>query len=165
MRFDGQVWFDFSHRAVWDFYAFVRALAGDGTQVALEWRPFVDEGQVAAASTFLTLDDPVDRGRFLHTSLGLVHIEGADIGASETVRQAMSLAGIGGEPTTDADAVAAVRAEGEKLGVSRVPSLYRHGPVVAIEVNGAATGGDVSRRARTIRAMLDDDGLWSMVKP
>ena len=165
MRFDGQVWFDFSHRAVWDFYAFVRALAGDGMPVALEWTPFVDDRQVMAASTFLSLDDPVDRGRFLHTSLGLVHLEGADIAAPGTVREAMSLAGIDGEPTTDADAVAAVRAAGQKLGVTRVPSLYRHGPVVAIEVNGAATGGDLSRRARTIRAMLDDDGLWSMVKP
>lgn len=165
MRFDGQVWFDFSHPAVWDFYSFVRALASGGSEVALEWKPFVPDGQAALASAFLALDRPDDRGRFLHASLGLVHLERADPDDRETAVAAMSLARLDGAPRVDLQSVAAVRSEGEQLGVSTVPSLYRHGPVVAIALNAAATSGDLHRRARTILDMLDDDGVWGLVKP
>ena len=165
MRFDGQVWFDFGDRAVWDFYAFIRALAGRGTEVALEWKPFVSDDQATMASTFLGLDRPDERGRFLHAALGLVHLEGEDPAADETVRSAMAIARITGEPRGDTGEVASLRSRAIELGVRRVPSLYRHGPVVAVTVNGAATTGDVEARAGTILAMLDDDGIWELTKP
>lgn len=165
MRFDGQVWFDFSHRAVWDFYLFVRALAGAGARVALEWKPFVPPDQAIAAATFLALDEPAARGRFLHAGLGLVHIEGADPSDTATVTRALSVAGLDGTPVEDTTMAARARTEGEELGVTAVPSMYRHGPVVAVTVNGAATRGDMLRRARTILDVLDDDGLWALEKP
>lgn len=165
MRFDGQVWFDFSSAAVWDFYGFVRALARGGTPVALEWRPFVGADQIVLASTFLALDRPEDRGRFLHAALGLVHLDGADPASSTTVRSALEIARLDLEPSHDVDAAIAAREAGEGLGVRSVPSMYRHGPVVAITVNAAATRGDLVARARTILDMLDDDGLWRLEKP
>lgn len=165
VRFDGQVWFDFSHRSVWEFYVFVRALARAGGSVALEWSPFVDAPEATAAATFLHLDDPTARGRFLHTMLGLVHLEGADPTDRETVERALSLARLDVEPVDDDDAVGAMRAAGRELGVVAVPSLYRLGPVMAIDLNAAATEGDVIARARTILAVSDDDGLWGLMKP
>jgi hypothetical protein len=65
----------------------------------------------------------------------------------------------------DADAVDRVRALGEQLGVVRVPSLYRHGPVAAVSLTPAALHGDVMRRARTILDILEDDGVWMVGKP
>ncbi len=165
MRFDGQVWFDFSDPAVWDFYGFVRALATDGTAVALEWKPFVGPDQVSMASTFLGLDRPDLRGRFLHAALGLVHLEDADPASEATVHAALELSRVAGEPLHDPGAVAEVREIGERLGVCDVPSLYRHGPVVAVTLNAAATRGDLAARARTILDMLDDDGIWRLDKP
>ena len=165
VRFDGQVWFDFGDRRVWDFYAFVRELAKSGVPVALEWKPFVPPGQVGLAAAFLGLDRPDDRGRLLHAALGLVHLDGADPTAEETIARARSVARVESHEPVEAADVAAVRSEGEALGVVTVPSLYRHGPVVAVHLNPAATLGDVGERARTILAVASDDGLWGLTKP
>lgn len=165
MRFDGQVWFDFSEPAVWQFYRFVRALAEAGHEVALEWKPLPREGEEAIAVTFLSLDEPRERGRFLHAAFGLVHGQHEDPTASSTVESALAAAGIDAVASVSQDRLDVLRAEASDLGVIGVPAMYRHGPVVRIELNGAATSGDVALRAATILHMLEDDGIWGLTKP
>ena len=162
MRFDGQVFFRFDDRQVWEFYRFARSLAETGAEVALEWTPMPDEGP--AATVFLGLSDPQDRGRFLHAMLGLVHLDDRDAADASTVAAAVDAARVapGSVPT---GALAEIARLVEDLGVSDVPSLYRHGPAVRITLNGASTTGDVQARAEAILAVLDDDGIWGLTKP
>jgi hypothetical protein len=166
MRFDGQVWFDFSSDSVWMFYQFLRELARQGNDVAVEWLPLANEREASAMSAFLGLDDPQDRGRFLHAMLGLVHIEGEDPSLAGTTRRAQASAGI---PIQDVHGrhkeLDVCSARAVDLGVVSVPALYRHGPAVGIVVNGASLMGDVAGRAALILAMADDDGLWRLEKP
>lgn len=165
MRFDGQVWFDFTEPAVWQFYRFVRALAEEGHEVALEWKPLPRVGEESIASTFLGLQEPRERGRFLHAALGLIHGEHEDPTASSTVEAALTAAGLNTVTVAQADRLDALRAEASDLGVIDVPTMYRHGPVVRIDLNPAATRGNVALRAGTILRMLDDDGIWGLTKP
>lgn len=164
MRFDGRVWFRFSERAVWDFYRFVRELAGAGHTVALEWLPLATPDEEPAHAVFAALEDPTDRGRFLHTMLGLVHIEGHDAGDDATIALAAGHAGIDVR-RRDPELVRRWADEARDLGVTEVPTMYRHGPVMAVTVNGAALAGDVATRARLILDVLDDDGVWRLSKP
>lgn len=166
VQYAGQVWFDFSERSVWEFYRFVRELAERGDTVSLDWLPLPPPGQEAISSSFLSLDEPDDRGRFLHAALGLVHLEGADPTHHTTIAAAAAAAGgLSVDDTVNRAALDGLRSEAVSLGVREVPTIYRHGPVVHVQLNGAATLGDVRARAATIWAMLDDDGIWGLEKP
>ena len=162
MRLDGQVWFDFSDAAVWHFYRFVRELAARGSTVSLDWQPLPSEDQHEAMSLFVSLSSHEDRGRFLHALLGLVHLEGQDPSDADVVARAAAAAKVDQGPGGSLDDLAH---EAAQLGVHRVPSLYRHGPVVTIRLNGASLEGDLERRAATILAMTGDDGIWELSKP
>lgn len=165
MRFDGEVWFDFSSADVWMFYRFVRALAADGHDVALDWRPLPRQDEQRAMGTYVALTSPVDRGRFLHAMLGLVHLEGAAAADDDTVRRAQEAAGTAATDTNGADALARHASDAAAVGVSRVPTLYRHGPATTVVLNAAALEGDRAIRAATILAMIEDDGTWELAKP
>ncbi len=164
MQFDGQVWFDFGTKNVWHFYRFIRALASAGHTVALEWTPIPNPEEQEAIEVFLSLSTSEDRGRFLHAMLGLVNIEDEDASSTATVDRALVASGQMRPVDGNAD-VASLKARAEQLGVHSVPAMYRHGPVVAIGLNGAAVSGDLERRASLILDMLDDDGIWSLSKP
>ena len=162
MEFEGQVFFRFGERGVWEFYRFARALAESGADVALEWTPMPGEG--AAGQAFLGLERPQDRGRFLHAMLGLIHLEGRAADEADTVTAALAAAGV--SPSLVADGVEQeIARQVDDLSVEDVPAIYRHGPVVHVALNGAALTGDVQARATTIMAMLDDDGIWGLTKP
>ena len=113
---------------------------------------------------FLSLQTPADRGRFLHAMLGLVNLEGEDAASQTTVESALVASELGRPETAAADLVT-LNEQAHELGVTTVPTMYRHGPAVAVGMNGAAISGDLERRARVILDMLDDDGLWSLGKP
>ncbi|MGI9528704.1 MAG: hypothetical protein ACR2NG_03260 [Acidimicrobiia bacterium] len=162
MKLDGQLWFNFSDVAVWHFYRFVRALATQGSTVSLDWQPLPSEDQHEAMSLFVSLSSHEDRGRFLHALLGLVHLEGQDPGDADVVARAAAAAEVEQGPRGSLDDLAHQAAQ---LGVQRVPSLYRHGPVVTIRLNSASLEGDLERRASTILAMTGDDGIWELSKP
>jgi hypothetical protein len=164
MQFDGQVWFDFGTKNVWHFYRFIRALAASGHTIALEWTPVPIPEEQEAVEVFLSLPTSEDRGRFLHAMLGLVNIEDQDASSGATVEKALAASGLM-RPTDGVPDLASLGETAEQLGVRSVPTMYRHGPVVAIGLNGAAVSGDVERRARLILGMLDDDGIWSLHKP
>ena len=55
--------------------------------------------------------------------------------------------------------------EAFRLGVAGTPTVFRHGPVLQVGVNPAAYKGKVIERLRLIDAVLEDDGIWSLVKP
>jgi hypothetical protein len=167
MVFEGQVWFDFSTPAVWQFYRFVRSLAEAGNTVRLEWLPRPVPSERAAMGAFVDLDTPDLRGRFLHAMLGLTHIEGADPADARTVARAADAADVTipgdlGRADRELDRLARLARD---LGVGDVPAMYRHGPVMAVKLNGAAILGDPAPRAQMILDVLDDDGLWGLVKP
>jgi hypothetical protein len=164
MQFDGQVWFDFGTKNVWHFYRFIRALAAAGHTVALEWIPLPEPQEQDAMEVFWSLPTPEDRGRFLHAMLGLVNIEDQAPSSADTVEKALAASGLM-RPTDGVADLGSLRETAEELGIHAVPTMYRHGPVVAIGLNGAAVSGDVERRARLILDMLDDDGVWSLQKP
>ena len=113
---------------------------------------------------FWSLQTPEDRGRFLHAMLGLVNIEDQAPSGTDTVEKALAASGLI-RPTDGVADLASLGETAEQLGVHAVPTMYRHGPVVAIGLNGAAVSGDVEQRARLILDMLDDDGIWSLQKP
>lgn len=165
VHYAGQVWFDFAERSVWEFYRFVRELASSGDTVALDWLPLPPPGQEAIASAFLSLDQPEDRGRFLHAALGLVHLEGADPADPSTITAAATAGRLAVDHSVQEVDLERLRADARALGVHGVPTLYHHGPVVQVRLNGAATLGDVRARAATIWSMLDDDGIWELAKP
>jgi 2-hydroxychromene-2-carboxylate isomerase len=166
MQLDGQVWFSFTNPDVWVFYRFVRQLASAGHSVNLDWVPLFDRHEAKTMSTFLAIDDPDDRGRFLHAMLGLIHMEDRSFDDETIVAEALSAAGVEthGAEAGEGD-LASLAAEAESLGVTVTPTLYRHGPVSLIRLTEASLMGDVEKTAIAILAVADDDGVWGIVKP
>lgn len=166
MRFDGQVWFDFSTPSVWVFYRWVRALAESGYDITLDWMPLPTESERAAMATLLSVDEPQDRGRFLHAMLGLVHLEGRSASDMKTVAEALHVAKLDSHVVRDQHQLLddlATRAE--ELGITAVPTLYRHGPALSIQLNPAVLSGDVAQTAVTINDVMESDGIWELKKP
>ena len=173
MRFEGRVYFDFVNPAVWWLYRFFGVAAKDGADLRLDWRPFDDNGDAAsrrALASFAAIkhDYPERQGTYLQALLALRHNQGADLGDSETLAAAADAARVAAPSVSKAkwfDAVAESTLEGRKLGVTKTPTLYRHGPVLHVETNMAALSGDVIGRLQLIDGVLSDDGIWGLTKP
>jgi hypothetical protein len=166
MNFDGQIWFDFSSTAVWTFYLWIRRLAESGSEVAIEWLPLPKGTERAAMATLLAIDKPEDRGRYLHAMLGLVHMEGMSASDIRTVAAALQAADLDSVVVKDAHPLLEeLRSRAMLLGVDAVPSLYRRGPVMSIQLNPAVLAEDPSETAETINRVLGSDGVWELRKP
>lgn len=166
VNFQGQVWFDFSTPSVWVFYRWLRTLAAAGADVAVEWLPLPKGTERAAMSTLLSLENPQDRGRFLHAMLGLVHMEEMKASDLKTVRAALEAAGLESVVVNDAHPLLEeLRSRATTLGIDAVPTLYRRGPVLSVQLNPAVLNEDPHQTAATISAVLDTDGIWELRKP
>lgn len=166
MRFDGQVWFDFSSPSVWVFYRWVRQLAESGVDVGIEWLPLPKGTERAAMATFLAIEDPADRGLYLHAMLGLVHMNGMSASDLKTVQAAIDAARLDSTIVKDAHPLLEeLRSRATGIGVDSVPTLYRHGPVLSIQLNAAVLEGDPRETAKTIDAVIAGDGIWELRKP
>ena len=166
MRFDGEVWFDFSTPSVWVFYRWVRALAESGVSVNLSWIPRHTPDEQVAMATFLGLQSHAARGRYIHAMLGLIHIERESPADEETVIRALVATGCGAEELMeDHSDLVDLRERAERLGVGAVPTLYRHGPVLSVQLNPAVLDGDPRAVARVINDMIVNDGIWELRKP
>jgi len=166
MRFTGQVWFDFSTPTVWVFYQWLRLLAESGANVGIEWMPLPKGTERAAMSTLLSLEDPTERGRYLHAMLGLVHMEGMPATDLKTVAAALDAAGLDREIVKDAHPLLEnLKATALSLGVDAVPTLYRTGPVISIQLNPAVLNDDPRATAHKIIEVMESDGIWELRKP
>jgi protein-disulfide isomerase len=173
VRFEGRVYFDFVNPAVWWLYRFLGIAAKDGADLRLEWRPFDIDDDVAskrALASFAAIqaEYPERQGTYLQALLALHHHQGADLGSSETLAAAADAARVAAPSVSSVewhDLVAESTVEGRELGVVATPTMYRHGPVLHVEVNQAALSGDVQERLRLIDGVLSDDGIWRLAKP
>jgi len=166
MQFHGQVWFDFSTPSVWVFYRWLGALASSGAEVAVEWMPLPKGSERAAMATLLAIEKQQDRGRFIQAMLGLVHLEGLQASELKTVAAALEAAGLSPVVVTDAHPLLEdLRSRATLLGVEAVPSLYRHGPALSIQLNPAVLDEEPQQIARTIIDVMDSDGIWELRKP
>jgi hypothetical protein len=166
MLFDGQIWFDFSSPSVWTFYRWVRQLSESGAEVAIEWLPLPKGTERAAMATLLSIEEPNHRGRYLHALLGLVHIEGEDASDLKTVTAALKAADLDSDIVKDAHPLLEdLRSLATGLGVDAVPTLYRSGPVMSIQLNPAILNEDPRETAETINKVIGCDGMWELRKP
>jgi len=165
MRFEGRVWFDFTNPEVWHFYRFVRTFVEAGNQAAIEWLPLYIDNELEAMSAFVMPRTPEDRGRFLHAMLGLVHMERLDANREATVVKALESAGLGSEITIDVPQLQQLAKDAHDLGVQHTPTIYNHGPVMHVTLNGAAVTGDVEATGRALMDVLGNDGIWAIEKP
>lgn len=166
MHLDGQVWFSFTNPDVWIFYRFVRELASSGAAVNLDWVPLPSEHEAASMSTFLAIDDPDGRGRFLHAMLGLIHLEGERFDDEAIVARALAASGASAHDRQAGEDMLPILADdAAALGVTKTPSLYRHGPASHIRLTEAALMGDATETAAAMLSIVSDDGVWSIVKP
>jgi hypothetical protein len=169
MLFQGRIYYDFSP-PVWRFYRFLTAASNDGAELRLEWRPFLSEVDAQSAAGLALVEavrgqSPDRHGAYLQALLALRHLEGADLTDPSVTSVAASSAGIAEVPAPDEDAVTRSTEEGIALGVSGAPTIFRHGPVLRVDVNPAAFAGDTVGRLALIDAVLQDDGIWSLRKP
>jgi uncharacterized membrane-anchored protein len=117
-------------------------------------------------ATLLAIDEPEDRGRYLHAMLGLVHMEGMSASDIRTVAAALQAADLNSVVVKDAHPLLEeLRSRAMLLGVDAVPSLYRRGPVMSIQLNPAVLAEDPSETAETINRALGSDGIWELRKP
>ena len=182
MQFNGRVYFDFESKDVWRFLQLLLAAQREGAQPGLEWKPYLADGvpdgdpagqaRLLAAAEIVRNDAVMAHGAFLSAVLTAVHGEAMEIDDPAVLEVALRVAGLDAAFIDDdlIDGRGAVllrraQAEAEAVGVDAVPSVYRHGPVVAIRMTPAVAMGSGLRRLELIDAMLQDDGLWELRKP
>ncbi len=175
MVFSGRVYFDFLSPDVWRFYRLLTAAAREGVELRLAWRSFAPEGdrsgRLALASFEAVLDLAPDRhGRYLQAILAMHHLDGFVVDDPATWHEAAKAADVPSDVVDRADAyleaVDISTAQARELGVCRTPALYRHGPVLEIELTPAAYHDPaVVHRLETIDRVIADDGLWVLRKP
>jgi hypothetical protein len=182
MDFTGRLYFDFIDRDVWRFLQVLLSAQREGARPGLEWKPFLVDGvaegdldghaRLLAASELVRNDAVFAHGPFVSAVLTAIHGEGMNVEDPDVTALAARVAQL--DEGFLADGVVdrrgrvlleAAQEEARALGVDAVPSIYRHGPVVAVRLTAAVAMGSGLRRLELIDAMLDDDGLWELRKP
>ncbi|HHC08281.1 MAG TPA: hypothetical protein ENK55_06160 [Actinobacteria bacterium] len=172
MRFTGRVYFDFAAPAVWRFYRLLTTAARRGVELRMAWRSFAPEGDEAGRRALASFEEVLDRaperhGAYLQALLAQHHLDGRAVDDPEAWRLAAEVARVPAprDPEAYLPAVDASTAAARELGVRATPTIYRHGPVLEVDVTPAAYAGDVVARLALIDAVLEDDGIWRLVKP
>jgi 2-hydroxychromene-2-carboxylate isomerase len=176
MEFTGRVYFDFASREVFRFFQIIAGARREGAEVGLEWRGYATSAtapdrDALAASELVRADAPQSHGAFVQAMLAAVHVEGMGFDA-DLIPIVAKAAGVepgivqpGEVASRGEQLLAATIAEAEALGVSAVPTVYRHGPAVTVRTTPAVLTGSALRRLELIDAMLEDDGVWGLTKP
>jgi 2-hydroxychromene-2-carboxylate isomerase len=181
MQFTGRLFYDFVSADVWRFFQMLISAQNEGAQLGVEWKPFLVAGvpgeldahaRLLAAAEIVRNDAVLNHGAFVAAVLTAVHAEGMALESDEIIPLALRLAqldagflGDGLVATQGRAHLEASQAEAATLGVDAVPTVYRHGPVVAVRTTSAVTMGSGLHRLEMINAMLEDDGLWELRKP
>ena len=176
MSFTATVYFDVVSQDVFRFAELLARARAEGVDVDVDWRGFTgaeSADRTALAAAELVRVDHRDRhGAFVEALLVAVHLEGVEPGDGSLIPVAARVAGI---PTADVSSMRVLAegmpllresvAQAAELGVRSVPSIYTHGPVVAVVSTPALREGPAGDRLEIIAAVAGDDGLWSLTKP
>ena len=177
MHFAGRLYFDFVSKDVFRLYRLLADAREGGAEVTVDWRGFPastsspDRGALAA-SELVRSELPSLHGAFVQAVLVAVHLENADVADHDVLVLAARVAGF--DPVQIAPELVAAEglallddsvSDAQAMGISVVPSLYRHGTPVLIRTTPAVAKGSALKRLEIIDAMLDDDGLWELSKP
>ncbi len=181
MQFTGRLYYDFVSADVWRLFHVLIAAQREGVRLGLEWKPFLVDGMpdeldghasLLAAAEVVRNDAVLNHGAFVAAVLTAVHAEAMPIDSDEIIPLALRLAELDeaflAGSIVDEQGRTLLRASQDEavvLGVDAVPTVYRHGPVVAVRTTAAVTQGSGLRRLEMINTMLDDDGLWELRKP
>ncbi len=177
MEFSGTIFFDVVSKDVFRFADLLARASAEGAEVNVEWKAAAlvenPTDLTALAASELVRVDAADRHQaFVQALLVAVHLEGEAADSPSLVALSARVAGVADDVVAPARVTAdgipllrASTAEAGELGVTAVPSLYRHGPVLAIRSTPALGDGSAIERLDTINRVAGDDGLWSLVKP
>jgi hypothetical protein len=134
--------------------------------------PLVGDPLATAIAEDLRRGDPKVHAAYIQLMLAAVHVEGIAIDHPGLVARAIEKAGADPQEIlapaheeTLRGALEDATSTAADLGVSLVPSLYRHGPVMHVRTTGAVASGNATRRLELLAAVMDDDGLWELRKP
>ena len=182
MDFTGRVYFSFGEADVYRFYRLLVGAAAEGTNVRVEWvgiapggvpdGPMVGDSLATAIAEELRQGDEPCHAGYIQALLTAVHSEGIDLAHPGLIQLALERAGCdpgtlltaAHAPSLRATLEASTAAAGE-LGVTGVPAVYRHGPVLWIRTTGALATGRATDRLRVVAAVMEDDGIWELRKP
>lgn len=182
MDFTGRVFFSFGEKDVFRLYRLLADAGAEGTRIGVEWvgvcvggvpgGPLVGDPLATAIAEDLRQADPMVHAAYIQLMLAAVHVEGIAIDHPGLVARAIDKAGADsrailapGYEATLRDMLEGATSTAADLGVSAVPSLYRHGPVMHVRTTGAVASGSATRRLDLLAAVMDDDGLWELRKP
>lgn len=177
MEFNGRLYFDFVSPDVFRLHQLLARAETEGAVLGLQWRPYSPDGdspdhRALAASEMVRTMAPLRYGAFIQAMLVGVHLEHLDVAGLDLPQIAAKATGLPDDvvspnrvATIGETLLNATLDEARRLGVTAVPCIYRHGPVVVVRSTPAVTTGPAIRRLEMIDAMLEDDGLWELSKP
>lgn len=180
MEFTGTVYFDFTDAGSWRLFSLLTRAATEGVRLDLEWVGFpaagpVDRTALTAAvrglSAHAAVAEPSRRQVVRQALFTLLHRQGDSLDAELTYRAAAKVAGLDGDvllaaiPQTGFTAFETGYLRAVEAGVAGVPTITRHGPPLRIGTTPAVEHGPARPRVEVIDRMLEDDGIWELVKP
>jgi hypothetical protein len=182
MDFTGRMYFSFGEPDVFRFYRLLATAATEGTRIGVEWvgitldplpaGPLVGDHLASAVAEDLRRAGSNRHGGYIDSLLTAIHAAGDDLADPGLVPRALDQAGCDssavlapGNAAKLRAAIEASTAAAEALGVTGVPSLYRHGPVLLVRTTAALGDGAATPRLELISSVMEDDGLWQLSKP
>ncbi len=180
MEFTGTVYFDFLSADAWRLFVLLSTAEQERVEVKLEWKGFVVEGLSEPGAmtpgqrglaAHAAVVDPKRQRRLREALFTLVHSQRDSLEDELTYRAAAKVAGLDGTVLLEAIEEVGYRTLVQQhraaaaAGVTAVPSIVRHGPPLLVTSTQALREGRAKPRLEIIDRMLDDDGLWGLVKP
>ena len=178
--FTGTVYFDFEGADSWRLFSLLTRAAAEGIRVDVDWIGFPVGGPgdreamtpgVRALAAHAAVVEPVRQQVVRQALFTLVHRQGDSLDAELTYRAAAKVAGLDGDvllaaiPQVGFTTVAAAHERAVAGGITATPTVARHGPPVRVVTNPAIHHGPAKPRLELIDRMLEDDGIWELVKP
>ena len=178
--FTGTVYFDFEGADSWRLFSLLTQAAAEGIRVDVEWVGYPVGGPgdreamtagVRALAAHAAVGEPARRQVVRQALFTLVHSQGDSLDAELTYRAAAKVAGLDGDvflaaiPQVGFSTLGAAYERGVAAGITGTPTIARHGPPVRVVTNPAIHHGAAKPRLELIDRMLDDDGIWELVKP
>jgi hypothetical protein len=178
--FSGTVYFDFESADSWRLFSLFAKAAAEGVRLDLQWIGFPPGGPggkeamtpgVRALAAHAAVLEPGRQHIVRQALFTLVHRQGDSLDSELTYRAAARVASLDGDvllaaiPQVGYTTLATAYDRAVAAGIEGVPTVARHGPPVRIVTNPAIHDGPARPRLELIDRMLEDDGIWELVKP